>query len=64
MLILSRHVGEQIIAGEHGEIKITVVGFDRGQVRIGVTAPSAIPVHRKEIYDRIQKGKQEHKNAA
>lgn len=64
MLILSRHIGEQIVAGEHGEIRITLLGMDRGQVRIGIVAPSSVPVHRKEIYDRIQKKKQAAKKAA
>ena len=64
MLMLTRHVGEQIVVGEHGEIRITVMGFDKGQVRIGIIAPNNIPVHRKEIYDQVQKKKQENKKAA
>ncbi len=64
MLILTRHIGEQIVVGNQGEVKIVLLGMDRGQVRVGITAPSAIPVHRKEIYDRIQKEKQGTKKAA
>ncbi len=62
MLILSRHIGEQIIAGEQGEIRIVLVGFEKdGQARIGVVAPSSVPISRKEIYDKMQKEKQNNK---
>ena len=57
MLILTRHIGEQIVAGEHGEIKFKLLEIDGGQIRVSITAPGAIPVYRKEIYDRIQKEK-------
>ncbi len=64
MLILSRHIGQEIILGELGEIKIMLVGFRKGEVRIGITAPRTVPVDRKEIYDLKQKDKQENKKAA
>lgn len=51
MLVLSRKMGEVITIG--GDISITVVGIDRGVVRLGIEAPKEIAVHRKEVYDKI-----------
>lgn len=51
MLVLSRKIGEVITIGN--AIKITILSYDRGIVRIGIEAPKDIPVHRKEVYDRI-----------
>lgn len=53
MLILTRRIGEVLIIGE--EVKLTVLGIRGHQVRLGVDAPKNVAVHRKEIYDRIQK---------
>lgn len=52
MLILTRRVGESIIIGD--DISISVLGVDGAQVRISVSAPKEVPVHREEIYRRIQ----------
>ena len=51
MLVLSRKIGEVITVGN--DVKITVLSFDRGVVRLGIEAPKNIPVHRKEVYDKI-----------
>lgn len=51
MLVLSRKIGEVITIGN--SIKITILSYDRGIVRVGIEAPKEIPVHRKEVYDRI-----------
>ena len=58
MLILTRKMGESIIIGTNREIEITVLNINGNQVRLGVVADKDIPVHRDEIYQRIQKPQQ------
>jgi carbon storage regulator len=47
MLVLSRKLGEKIVIGDN--IVVTVVKIDRNQIRIGIDAPSDVPVYREEI---------------
>jgi|694.fasta_scaffold00059_70 carbon storage regulator len=54
MLILSRKINESLVINNN--IIITVVEVGRGKVRIGIEAPSEIPVHRQEVYDAIKLG--------
>src|SRR5215510_7189753 len=53
MLVLSRQRDESIIIGDN--IVITVVDIRGDKVRLGINAPSEIPVHRQEIYEAIQR---------
>lgn len=55
MLVLSRQKDESIMIGDNVEILIVDVRGDK--VRLGITAPKDIPVHRREIYDAIQREK-------
>ena len=57
MLVLSRQKDESIMIGDDVEIIIVDVRGDK--VRLGITAPKHIPVHRREIYDAIQREKKE-----
>jgi carbon storage regulator len=51
MLVLTRRDGEEILIGN--EVTIVVVKIGSGKVRIGVTAPKEVPVHRAEIASKI-----------
>jgi len=59
MLVLSRQRDESIMIGDDVEIIIVDVRGDK--VRLGITAPKSIPVHRREIYDAIQREKSQKK---
>jgi carbon storage regulator len=53
MLILTRRMGESVMIGDKISLKVLdIVGH---QVRIGVSAPTDVPVHREEIYERIKR---------
>lgn len=57
MLVLSRQRDETIMIGD--DIEITVVDIRGDKVRLGITAPNTIPVHRKEVYEAIQRENRE-----
>lgn len=54
MLVLSRQRDESIMIGDN--VVITVVDIRGDKVRLGIQAPRETPVHRREIYDAIQRG--------
>jgi carbon storage regulator len=51
MLVLTRRVGEAVRVGD--DILVTIVGLKGSEIRIGISAPRDIAVHREEIYGRI-----------
>ncbi len=53
MLVLSRHRDESIMIGD--DIVITIVDIRGDKVRIGIQAPTNVPVHREEIYEAIKR---------
>ncbi len=59
MLVLSRQKDQTIMIGDN--IEITVVDIRGDKVRLGISAPTKIPVHRKEVYEAI---KHENQSAA
>ena len=59
MLILTRKKDESIVIDDRIEVK--VIGIEEGKVRLAISAPKDVTIHRKEIYLEIQ---QENKQAA
>lgn len=59
MLVLSRQRDESIMIGD--DIEITIVDVRGDKVRLGISCPRSIAVHRKEIYEAIQREKQQRK---
>jgi carbon storage regulator len=53
MLVLSRHRDESIMIGD--DIVITIVDIRGDKVRLGIQAPTHVPVHRQEVYDAIKR---------
>jgi carbon storage regulator len=53
MLVLSRQRDESIMIGDN--IVVTIVDIRGDKVRLGIDAPTEIPVHRQEIYEAIQR---------
>ncbi len=56
MLVLSRQRDESIIIGDN--VQITIVDIRGDKVRLGIEAPAEISVHRKEVFDAIQRENQ------
>lgn len=53
MLVFTRKKGESLIIGN--EIEITILSLGPGNVKVGITAPRHISVHRHEVYEAIKK---------
>jgi carbon storage regulator len=56
MLILTRRAGETVIVGN--DVAVTIVAVKGNQIRIGISAPKNVPIHREEIYERIRRERQ------
>ncbi len=56
MLVLTRKLNESIMVGD--DVKITIVDVKGDQVKLGITAPRQVAVHREEVYREIQKENQ------
>ena len=52
MLILTRRIGEVVMIGDEVQVKILAVKGE--QVRVGISAPQSVSIHREEVYDRIK----------
>ncbi len=62
MLVLSRQKDESIMIGD--DVEVTIVDVRGDKVRLGITAPKKIPVHRREVYEAIQREKSEKQKQA
>jgi len=52
MLALTRKKGESIVINEN--VEIVVLGIQGEQVKLGIVAPKAVAVHRKEVFEQIK----------
>jgi carbon storage regulator len=52
MLILTRRVRETVMIGDL--VAVTILSVNGSRVRVGINAPKGLPVHRREIYERIR----------
>jgi len=53
MIIISRKKNESIVIAD--DIKVTVVDILEDAARLGIEAPMEVPVHRREVYEAIQR---------
>ena len=53
-LVLSRRRDEQIVVGDESVV-ITVVEIRTDKVRLGIKAPKAVPIHRREVFSKIKR---------
>ena len=58
MLILTRRIGEAVKIGD--DIEVSIVDVKGNQVRVAIKAPKEIPVHRHEVFERIQAERNAH----
>ena len=54
MLVLNRRRDQTLVIGDN--VEVTVLEIKGGQVRLGINAPKAVPVHRGEIYAKVIEG--------
>jgi carbon storage regulator len=57
MLVLTRKNRESVVVGRPEDLevvlKITILGIEGGRVRLGFEADASMPIHRREVWDRI-----------
>ncbi len=53
VLILTRRSNEKLMIGK--DIEVIILGIKRNQVRLGISAPKDIAVHREDVFERIQR---------
>ncbi len=53
MLVFTRKKDERLVIGN--EIEIAILGIAGGSVKIGITAPRHISVHRHEVFETIKR---------
>ena len=52
-MVLTRHLNESIVIGD--DVIVTVVRISGDKVRLGVTAPPEVDVHRREVHERLRR---------
>lgn len=52
MLVLTRHIGESLII--NNTVTVKILGIKDNQIRLGIDAPPNIPIHREEIFKKLQ----------
>jgi carbon storage regulator len=52
MLVLTRRVGEEIVIGD--VVRVRIVAVQNQRVKVGITAPPQVTVHRGEVHQRLQ----------
>jgi len=57
VLVFTRKRDEAVVIGDGVEVRVLRIGRD--SIRLGVTAPTTVPVHRLEIYEQIRAENQE-----
>jgi carbon storage regulator len=57
MLVLSRNVGQKVNIGN--DVVVTILEVKRKRARLGITGPPTLPIHRSEIYERIEESPRE-----
>lgn len=60
MLHLMRRVGETVNIGD--DIIVTILSIKGNQIQLGFNAPKSVPIHREEVYFKIQKEKVQKRN--
>ena len=53
MLVFTRKKGESLVIGN--EIEVTILNVGSGNVKVGITAPRHISVHRNEVFEAIKR---------